>query len=120
MRTLILSLLISLPAFACDLSFSRLNACATLHWMNGPVVNQESKLEIQFDQLPAGASFTLEALMQMGSHQHGTRPVVITPRSDASFLIEKLWFVMPGVWSLRAVLTDSTGLSEAAQIEVKL
>ena len=98
---------------------------ANLSWKKGPIVNDESILEIDFINAKTGQAADLQStlsvtpIMQMGSMQHGTAPVTIEPMLDAKgnalpgkYLVSKIYFVMGGTWLVQVKLTEADRTSE--------
>lgn len=111
------------------LLFARGTWQANLHWDQGPVVGQESRLRIDWKnahQVPvvAPGAFTVTPFMpEMG---HGTAPVKIQPVLDAngqpivgSYEVTSMYLVMGGAWEIRVGLTvGSYSETETLQIDL--
>jgi hypothetical protein len=94
----------------------------TLNWENGPTSSGESQLLLTPDvsslYVPSLGEISLE--LWMPEHGHGSSPVMIEKTADNRIRITDIWFIMPGFWQLRFILTHPNGESESATVGVRL
>ena len=103
---------------ACELSFPTQAICGHVTWTQGPFAGTYSDMEIVFEPEITGLTLKVDAWMPaMG---HGTRPVVMITRDDGVVEISNIYLMMPGLWQIRATLTDENGQSERAEMPVQL
>lgn len=102
--------LASANAQDCDIELVEVKNCVQLEWTRGPYVNQESRLKVAFSPLGTGArSLELTAAkIWMPHHGHGSSPVRIVSHGSGEFLIEDIYFVMPGLWEFRFTVSDGS------------
>jgi hypothetical protein len=111
----IIILLISLSSFSifandrCDVKFSKSSVCANIDWIYGPYLDQYSSAKITLSENDQVSAIKIIPWMVMGSHEHGSRPVVLTQTGDREFLIEKAYFMggMDGLWYFKIQLNNS-------------
>lgn len=123
MKFLFAFLMFSTQALACDFNFILKGVCGTVRWTQGPVLRTETTLEIEFS--PAVDATKLHFDAWMPAMGHGTRPVALNIREDGVVEVSKLFFVMPGLWVLRARLpiiedTEEGSIVELAEMPVQI
>lgn len=94
----------------CDINFSKSNTCVQIDWVYGPYLDQYNSLKITYSDSNLVNSINVIPWMVMSSHEHGSRPVVLTKTGDREFLVEKAYFMggMDGQWYLKIQLLDSS------------
>lgn len=98
-----------------ELPFSQLGLTAKYHWTQGPVISQESKLEVQIvrqsDGLPLELDWSPELLLWMPDMDHGSSPAavqrVLNEQGDVIeglYEFSSLYFLMEGRWEVQITL----------------
>lgn len=104
---------------------------AHLTWIQGPQVNEESILNLQFvdsaSQQPAALSSELKVTVFMPMMGHGSSPTTVTALQDAAgnsipgaYQIAKIYFTMSGEWEVRITLKNADGTSQTQTVKVNL
>lgn len=113
---LIFTFLFSNWAYAnsnCDVTFNKLNACASVTWEQGPVVSSESIFNMDFyyiDTQAVAADITnVKVSLFMTAHGHGSSPVNLTQTAEGQFHVKRVYFTMPGVWDVKVSVLDTNG-----------
>ena len=122
MKILIAFLLTTTSAMAaCELNFKNSNICADLTWTQGPVLNQPSSFVLKFDRDYSPYKLKVDIWMQMGSHGHGSRPLIMRSISQTEVEFTQAYFVMAGKWQVRGFLLNDAGTTvDSAVSEIKL
>ncbi len=116
----------NIKAYACEqgeISFSQNNVCAKVEWQNTPVFNQYTSATVTLKNNNNYSLNVIPWMVMAGGHEHGSRPVVITPVSSDDYLIEKIYFMggMKGDWFLRLqLLNDKKQIVEENRVKVEL
>jgi hypothetical protein len=100
----------------CDWFFPVHHVCAKIAELNQAGASGESTFDfITYDltgaPIEAGDVF-VDLWMTMGSHGHGSRPVVVTKVGLGKYHVAKVYFVMSGMWDLRLTLEPHTSAAE--------
>lgn len=104
---------------------------AHLAWIQGPRVDTESILDLQFvdseTQQPAILAEELKVTVFMPMMGHGSSPTTITALKDASgksipgaYQVSKIYFTMGGEWEVRITLKNADGTSQTQTVKVNL
>jgi hypothetical protein len=109
----IIAIVSSFTVFAderCDVKFSKTSLCANIDWIYGPYLDQYNSAKVSLSENDKVATIKVIPWMVMRSHEHGSRPVVLTKTGDREYLIEKAYFMggMEGSWFFKIQLNDST------------
>lgn len=114
-----------------DIPFDEGRIFARITWIDGPVVGlQESKLRLDWlneQKQPIEMTRRFNVRPFMPHHNHGSRPVVISPMTiDASgaplvgsYEVSRVRFSMTGYWELRVELEVSPGRVEEMRSPVE-
>lgn len=96
----------------CPIVFPKTNSCAKLEWIYGPYLDQYNSAKISYSSNSQISKIKIIPWMVMSSHEHGSRPVVLTQTGDKEFLIEKAYFMggMDGSWFFKIQLLDSNNI----------
>lgn len=102
-----------------------------LKWATPPKLGEEAILNMQWmNNAPHGAAepkgrITMDLWMPMPGEEHGSAPVVIEHATDdngnpkvGAFRVSRIFFIMNGVWQVRATLTKEDGSAETQIWEV--
>lgn len=83
--------------------------CHVLEWLDSPSLSNASsfKLQLMTDLVLEGANLKVE--LWMPDHGHGSAPVTVTRVNSHEFIASEIYFIMPGLWEVRMVLTDNIG-----------
>jgi hypothetical protein len=115
----VLLLTLSTAHAACELSFPQTNICGDVVWTEGPHYNRASSFTVTFDQNIAPNSLKLD--LWMPTMGHGSRPLVLRASSETEVMVSGAWFVMRGLWQIRAKLVDPSGtLVDSTLMELSL
>jgi hypothetical protein len=99
----------------CSLESRSLDICLQLKWLEMPTEDDYGSFELKAFK---GPDYTLEipapleqlkVILWMPSMNHGSSPVTITNYSNAHFLIEDVFFIMPGDWDIEFHFQTSNG-----------
>jgi hypothetical protein len=93
----------------CDVKFSKSSVCANIDWIYGPYLDQYCSAKITLSENDHVSAIKIIPWMVMGSHEHGSRPVILTQTSDREFLVDKAYFMggMEGQWYFKIQLNNS-------------
>lgn len=117
-----LTLNLAFSSERCDLKFTQTSVCANIDWIYGPYLDQYNSAKISISENNTIGSIKVIPWMVMNSHEHGSRPVVLTKTGDREYLIEKAYFMggMQGQWFFKVQLNDlNNKLIEESRILVE-
>jgi len=107
---------------SCALLFSENTLCAFWKWEEGPKQG-ENRLRLFFSNheshQPTSLSQNLNVEIWMPGMGHGSLPTHVTSVRSGEYLIENIFFSMPGEWEIRIQLLNYDG-SIAEQNSFKL
>jgi hypothetical protein len=129
MKSFILSTVVLICSVCCFAFGS--SAQAHLSWIQGPQVDQESVLRLQFidteTQQPTALSGELKVTIFMPMMGHGSSPTTVTAVKDTAgnsipgaYQISKIYFTMIGEWEVRITLKNADGTSQTQTVKVNL
>lgn len=111
---LFLTLLVSLPAFAETLRFSKFKTTLETEWKADPSTSSETVMLVQLldernEPVELEARLGVEIFMpDMG---HGSGPTALERVLDetgeivpGAYLVKNMWFIMEGLWEVRVTL----------------
>ena len=104
---------------------------AHLTWIQGPRLDAESILDLQFvdseTQQPTILTDELKVTVFMPMMGHGSSPTTITALKDASgklipgaYQVSKIYFTMGGEWEIHIMLKNADGTSQTQTVKVNL
>ena len=101
-------------AYACEqdeINFVENNICAKLNWITGPTLNEFNSINVSLSE-NKNLKLNIIPWMVMSSHEHGSRPVVMTTLSPTEYLVEKIYFMggMHGQWYLKLQLLNDQNI----------
>lgn len=100
----------------CNLWFAQHGICGTIHFLQSPVVNQDSPFQIlltDLNQEPVDhPPVFVDLWMNMGGHGHGSAPVTTTKIQDGIYRADNVYFVMKGLWQIRVTIGHGTHHAE--------
>ncbi len=98
----------------------------SLAWMTAQTEEEAGSFLLKFwranlaDQTPVPVDFpqTVNVRLWMPSMNHGSSPVTVTKVDTGTYLVDDVFFSMPGDWDIQIQLKDETGITDAANISV--
>jgi hypothetical protein len=77
--------------------------CASYHADSPFSPHAEGRFQLHLTSLqdPGPELVKVDLWMKMGTHEHGSSPLQITPTGPLEFDITKAYFVMVGAWQIR-------------------
>ncbi len=90
---------------ACSQQLVSQQRCYSLVWQNVPQESQAASFVLNFyslfdSGLPLDPLDTLTVTLWMPSMGHGSSPVRLKKISDGVFLVDRVFFIMPGEWEI--------------------
>jgi hypothetical protein len=86
----------------CDLRFTQTSVCANIDWIYGPYLDQYNSAKISISENNTIGSLKVIPWMVMNSHEHGSRPVVLTKTGRSRISNRKSllygWYARPMVF----------------------
>lgn len=106
----------------CDFWFTQHNVCGRITFVQNPVVNQDSPFQIIFSDESLNpvdpTPVFVDLWMNMGGHGHGSAPVKTTKLQEGVYRIDNVYFVMGGMWEIRATIGHGTPQAELDKTEI--
>jgi hypothetical protein len=105
-----------IEAAPCQHSFKDLNLCYDLRWEKLPTEDEAGAFKLHFySALEKEAAFfpedmELEVVLWMPSMGHGSTPVEISREHLGVFVVQDVYFIMPGEWDIEIHLKKGSTL----------
>lgn len=91
---------------ACVLAFTKSQVCGTVKWQKIPTETETGSFLVKIyplnnsDENLMVFNYDLKIYLWMPSMGHGSSPVQVNKIADNNFLVEKVFFIMPGDWEI--------------------
>lgn len=91
----------------CDVYFEKLTACGKIVWKSNLSTTEDAPFELQIvsaeepKNLEILKSADLKVVLWMPSMGHGSSPTEVVKKSDMSYDVSRVYFIMNGQWEIR-------------------
>ena len=112
----------------CPFSFPKAGLCASWTWKADPTLDAGASATLKFWNAKEGSpngpyvapSSAIRPFLWMPSMGHGSSPIQVTSQEIGIFLLEDIFFIMPGEWTLNIELKSGSQVLEQANLPISL
>ncbi len=112
----------------CPFSFPKSGLCASWTWTTNPTLDAGASATLRFWNAKEGSpkgpyvnpGNTIRPFLWMPSMGHGSSPIQVTSQEPGVYLLEDIFFTMPGDWTLNIELKSGSQILERANLPISM